>query len=87
MRVSRKTPNVMRDVLAFLFRHWKREVWLVSGIALSMVTATIADLFMPVFAGPDLGNIHGLNEYVGVQTLLEGRDFLYRLVKVYADQK
>ena len=42
---------------------------------------------MPVFAGPDLGNIHGLNEYVGVQTLLEGRDFLYRLVKVYADQK
>jgi acetylornithine deacetylase/succinyl-diaminopimelate desuccinylase-like protein len=42
---------------------------------------------MPIFAGPDLGNIHGLNEYVGVQTLLEGRDFLYRLVKIYADQK
>lgn len=42
---------------------------------------------MPVFAGPDLGNIHGLNEYVGVQTLLEGRDFLYRLVKIYANEK
>jgi acetylornithine deacetylase/succinyl-diaminopimelate desuccinylase-like protein len=42
---------------------------------------------MPIFAGPDLGNIHGLNEYVGVQTLLEGRDFLYRLVKIYADEK
>src|SRR6201996_2082730 len=42
---------------------------------------------MPIFAGPDLGNIHGLNEYVGVQTLLEGRDFLYRLVKLYADEK
>jgi len=42
---------------------------------------------LPVFAGPDLGNVHGLNEYVGVKTLLEGRDFLYRLVKVYADQK
>jgi acetylornithine deacetylase/succinyl-diaminopimelate desuccinylase-like protein len=41
----------------------------------------------PVFGGPDLGNIHGLNEYVGVKTLLEGRDFLYRLVKVYADSK
>ena len=41
---------------------------------------------MPVFAGPDLGNIHGLNEYVGVNTLLEGRDFLYRLIKVYANQ-
>jgi acetylornithine deacetylase/succinyl-diaminopimelate desuccinylase-like protein len=42
--------------------------------------------FMPIFAGPDLGNIHGLNEYVGVQTLLEGRDFLYRLIKIYADE-
>jgi len=41
----------------------------------------------PVFAGPDLGNIHGLNEYVGVKSLLEGRDFLYRLVKIYADGK
>jgi acetylornithine deacetylase/succinyl-diaminopimelate desuccinylase-like protein len=41
----------------------------------------------PVFVGPDLGHIHGLNEYVGVKSLLEGRDFLYRLVKIYADQK
>jgi acetylornithine deacetylase/succinyl-diaminopimelate desuccinylase-like protein len=41
----------------------------------------------PVFIGPDLGHIHGLNEYVGVKSLLDGRDFLYRLVKIYADQK
>jgi len=41
----------------------------------------------PIFAGPDLGNIHGLNEYLGVKSLLEGRDFLYRLVKIYADSK
>jgi acetylornithine deacetylase/succinyl-diaminopimelate desuccinylase-like protein len=41
----------------------------------------------PVFMGPDLGNIHGLNEYVGVKSLLEGREFLYKLVKIYADQK
>jgi len=41
----------------------------------------------PVFVGPDLGHIHGLNEYVGVRSLLEGREFLYRLVKVYAEQK
>ncbi len=40
--------------------------------------------FEPVFIGPDLGNIHGLNEYVSVQALLEGRDFLYRLVRLYA---
>ena len=41
----------------------------------------------PVFMMPDLGNIHGLNEYVGVKSLLEGREFLYRLVKIYAEQK
>jgi acetylornithine deacetylase/succinyl-diaminopimelate desuccinylase-like protein len=41
----------------------------------------------PVFIGPDLGNIHGLNEYLGVKSLLEGREFLYRLVKIYAEQK
>jgi len=41
----------------------------------------------PVFVGPDLGHIHGLNEYVGVKSLLEGREFLYRLVKVYAERK
>lgn len=43
--------------------------------------------FEPVFLGPDLGHIHGLNEYVGVRSLLEGRDFLYRLVKIYSEQK
>jgi acetylornithine deacetylase/succinyl-diaminopimelate desuccinylase-like protein len=41
----------------------------------------------PVFVGRDLGHIHGLNEYVGVKPLFEGREFLYRLVKIYADQK
>ena len=41
----------------------------------------------PVFLGPDVGHIHGLNEYVGVKSLLEGREFLYRLVRIYAEQK
>ncbi len=39
----------------------------------------------PVFLGPDLGHIHGLNEYVSVKALLESREFLYRLVKLYAE--
>ena len=42
--------------------------------------------FEPVFVGPDLGNIHGLNEYIRVKELLEGREFLYRLVKIYGNQ-
>ena len=39
-----------------------------------------------VFLGPDLGGIHGLNEYVGVKSLLEGREFMYRLVKIFAER-
>ena len=41
----------------------------------------------PLFMGPDLGHIHGLNEYVGVKSLLDARAFLYDLVKIYATQK
>ena len=43
--------------------------------------------FEPIFFGKDLGNIHGLNEYINVKALMQGREFLYRLVKIYADQK
>jgi acetylornithine deacetylase/succinyl-diaminopimelate desuccinylase-like protein len=39
-----------------------------------------------LFFDPDLGHIHGLNERIGVQSLYEGREFLYRLVKIYADE-
>jgi acetylornithine deacetylase/succinyl-diaminopimelate desuccinylase-like protein len=39
-----------------------------------------------LFSAPDQGNIHGLNEYVGVKRLLDDRAFLYRLVRMYAEQ-
>jgi acetylornithine deacetylase/succinyl-diaminopimelate desuccinylase-like protein len=38
-----------------------------------------------LFIDPDLGGIHGLNERVRVTSLMEGREFLYRLVQSYAD--
>jgi len=41
----------------------------------------------PLFLGPDDGYVHGLNEYISVRVLLESRDFLYRLVRIYADRK
>jgi acetylornithine deacetylase/succinyl-diaminopimelate desuccinylase-like protein len=41
----------------------------------------------PLFSLPDYGNAHGLNEYVSVKRLLECREFLYRLVKIYAERK
>jgi acetylornithine deacetylase/succinyl-diaminopimelate desuccinylase-like protein len=39
-----------------------------------------------LFSDPDGGRIHGLNERIGVTALYEGREFLYRLVKAYAEQ-
>jgi acetylornithine deacetylase/succinyl-diaminopimelate desuccinylase-like protein len=40
-----------------------------------------------IFYDPDQGHIHGLNERIRVKSVMEGREFLYRLVKTYADQK
>jgi len=37
-----------------------------------------------IFVDPDGGHIHGLNERVRVQSVYDGRTFLYRLVKLYA---
>lgn len=38
------------------------------------------------FQDGDGGNIHGLNERIRVQSVYQGRTFLYRLVKLYANQ-
>jgi ATP-binding cassette, subfamily B, bacterial len=43
--------NAIREVLTFLFRHWRRERWLVVWVVLCMLVATAADLLMPVYAG------------------------------------
>ncbi|MBL8554170.1 MAG: M20/M25/M40 family metallo-hydrolase [Phenylobacterium sp.] len=40
-----------------------------------------------LFYDPDLGRLHGLNERIGVTSLMEGREFSYRLVKMYAEAK
>jgi acetylornithine deacetylase/succinyl-diaminopimelate desuccinylase-like protein len=39
-----------------------------------------------LFTDPDGGNAHGLNERIRVRSVYEGRTFLYRLVKLYANQ-
>ena len=38
-----------------------------------------------LFDDADLGNIHGLNERIRVKALYDGRDYLFALVKLYAD--
>jgi acetylornithine deacetylase/succinyl-diaminopimelate desuccinylase-like protein len=39
-----------------------------------------------MFGEADGGGVHGLNERIGVRTLYDGREFLYRVVKLYANQ-
>lgn len=38
-----------------------------------------------MFGEPDGGGVHGLNERIHVRSLYEGREFLYRVVKLYAN--
>lgn len=40
-----------------------------------------------IFYDADLGRIHGLNERIRVKSLYDAREFTWRLVKAYADQK
>ena len=49
--VERNSNNVVREVLAFLMRHWRREAWCAAGVAISMTIATGADLLLPVYSG------------------------------------
>src|SRR5262249_4306781 len=57
-------PTAIRTVLPFVFRHWRKQPWLGSGLALAMVGATVSDLFMPVFAGRLVDAIaHGASDF------------------------
>ena len=42
--------------------------------------------FSGLFRGDDAGNIHGLDEHIAVDSVMQGRDLMYRLIKAYAEQ-
>ncbi|MGA8160648.1 MAG: ABC transporter ATP-binding protein [Acidobacteriaceae bacterium] len=48
---ERSSNNVVRHVLTFLMRHWRREPWSVAAVASCMGLATGADLLLPVYSG------------------------------------
>lgn len=48
---QKKRGDATRDVLRFTFRHWRREPRYVLLIIATMMASTLADVFMPVFAG------------------------------------
>jgi ATP-binding cassette, subfamily B, bacterial len=65
--------NAIGEVLGFLFRHWRREKWLVIWIALCMIAATAADLLMPVYSGRlvDAIAMHAAARLTGLRVALE----------------
>jgi len=40
-----------------------------------------------IFHDADYGGIHGLNEHISTRSVYDGRDYLHRLVRIYADAK
>ncbi len=40
-----------------------------------------------IFSELDYGGIHGLNEHIRTKSVYDGRDYLYRLVNIYANAR
>jgi acetylornithine deacetylase/succinyl-diaminopimelate desuccinylase-like protein len=87
------TPAIMKPIEAMAAKIWPG----VPVIPLLQPGATDGAFLAPagiptyglegIFTDPDEGHIHGLNERVRVKSLYDGRDFLYGVVKIYANQK
>ena len=50
-KLNKSSARPMGAVLAFLFQQWAKHSRLVAGTAAAMVAATLADVFLPVYAG------------------------------------
>lgn len=50
-RHRKDRPAAIRVALPFAFRHWRNYSALCAGIMAALLGATVADLFMPLFAG------------------------------------
>jgi ATP-binding cassette subfamily B protein len=44
-------PTAIRVVMPFVFRHWLKQPVMTATIALGLLGATVADLFMPIYSG------------------------------------
>ena len=86
------TPQVMAPIEALTAQMWPGVPVVPNLLAAGTDAKALMAGGIPtygvsgIFYEPDLGHIHGLNERIGVTSLYEGRDFLYKLVKIYADQ-
>ena len=49
--ISLNGAQVLRTVLAFTFRHWRRRWWLAAAVAIGQSIATITEIFVPLYVG------------------------------------
>jgi acetylornithine deacetylase/succinyl-diaminopimelate desuccinylase-like protein len=86
------TPEIMGPIEALTAKYYPGTPVVPVLVAGATDGVFLGDVGIPTygvagfFYDADLGHIHGLNERIGVQSLYEGRDFLFDLVKVYANQ-
>ena len=87
------TPEIMKPIETLTAKYWPG----IPLVPLMQPGATDAAFLTPVgiptygvsglFGDPDGNGVHGLNERIRVDSLYKGRDFLFDLVKIYAQQK
>jgi acetylornithine deacetylase/succinyl-diaminopimelate desuccinylase-like protein len=87
------TPEVVKPVEAVAAKMWPG----VPVVPIMSAGATDGAFLTPagiptygvsgMFGDPDGNGAHGLNERMRVSSAYEGRDFLYQVVKIYANQK
>ncbi len=86
------TPEIMRPIEALTAKYYPGTPVVPVLQAGATDGVFLGDVGIPTygvagfFYDADLGHIHGLNERIGVKSLYEGRDFLFDLVKIYANQ-
>jgi acetylornithine deacetylase/succinyl-diaminopimelate desuccinylase-like protein len=87
------TPNVMRPILEIT-----QEMWPGMPVVPSMAAGATDGRFLTpagiptygvsgLFMDPETTKAHGLNERMRVQSLYEGREFLVKLIKRYANSE
>lgn len=87
-------PPLTREIMAPV-EQVTAQMWPGVPLVPTLLVATTDSRFMNnagipayglsgMFRDPDGGGVHGLNERIRVQSLYEGHEFLYRVVKLYA---
>jgi acetylornithine deacetylase/succinyl-diaminopimelate desuccinylase-like protein len=94
---SPTTPPRLSDQIMRPVRKVAQEIWPGVAIVPTMSTGATDGRFLNAVGVPTYGlsgmfhdaegsHAHGLNERIRVKSLMDGRRFLYEIVKIYADQ-